>query len=298
MKVIEPKGLHPKNKHLSGYDFPKLMEVLPALKEFVAPNKYGNLSINFADSKAVKTFNRALLKSDYTINFWEFPDENLCPPIPGRVDYLHYLIDLINTDKGTILDIGTGATCIYPILGTAICNWNFVGTDIDEETLDIAEKIIQQNQLEDRIILQFQEDENHIFKGVIKENDRFLASVCNPPFYKSAEEAAGANNRKLKGLGLKNEPNKRNFSGNNNELWYVGGEKAFVHTYLYESSFFKENCCWFTTLVSNKDHLKSMYTSLKKLGATAIKTIPMVQGNKVTRVVAWSFLTEKERSDF
>lgn len=298
MKAKEPKGLHPKNIHITGYDFPKLIKVLPALAPFVSNNKYGNLSINFADALAVKMFNRALLKSDYNIDFWEFPDENLCPPIPGRVDYLHYLSDLVASSKGTILDIGTGATLIYPLLGTALCNWDFVGTDIDEETLDIAEKIIQENQLEERIILQFQKDENHIFKGIIKEEDRFLASVCNPPFYKSAEEAAGANNRKLKGLGLKNEPNKRNFSGNKNELWYIGGEKAFVHTYLYESSFFKENCCWFTTLVSNKDNLESMYSSLKKLGATEVKTIPMVQGNKVTRVVAWSFLTSKERSAF
>ena len=41
-----------------------------------------------------------------------------------------------------------------------------------------------------------------------------------------------------------------------------------------------------------------MYTSLKKLGATEIKTIPMHQGNKVTRVVAWTFLTEKEQKDW
>ena len=111
--------------------------------------------------------------------------------------------------------------------------------------------------------------------------------MCNPPFYKSQEEAMQANARKLEGLGKRSEG--RNFSGKQQELWYTGGEKAFIHNYLYESSLFKKQCVWFTTLISKKDLVKGMYTSLKKLGATDIKTINIGQGNKVSRIVAWTF---------
>ena len=81
----------------------------------------------------------------------------------------------------------------------------------------------------------------------------------------------------------------RNFSGNNNELWYVGGEKSFLHNYLYESSLFKEKSHWFTSLVSKKENVESLEKSSKKLGVKEFKVIPMSQGNKVTRIVCWRF---------
>jgi len=70
----------------------------------------------------------------------------------------------------------------------------------------------------------------------------------------------------------------------------ISSEKAFLHNLLYESSLYQENALWFTTLVSKKEHVKSMYDSLKKLGAKSIKTIEMQQGNKKSRIVAWSYI--------
>ena len=185
-----------------------------------------------------------------------------------------------------ILDIGTGATCIYPLLGVAEYHWNFVATDIDLDSLDTAQDIIYDNKLESKIELRQQLDEQQILKGILKDEDSFSATICNPPFYKSAEEAQGANKRKNRNLGNNAV---RNFSGNNNELWYVGGEKAFLHNYLYESSLFKEKSHWFTSLVSKKENVESLEKSSKKLGVKEFKVIPMSQGNKVTRIVCWRF---------
>lgn len=284
-------NLHPKNKHIADYDFSELCAKFTPLKEFVFTNKYQTETIDFANPKAVKSLNSALLVTYYNINHWDFPDENLCPPIPGRVDYIHHLADLLNTSKNkviTILDIGTGASCIYPILGNTEYGWKFVATDIDNNSLENAQKIISNNNLDDAITLRHQNNKDNILTGIITENDSFSASMCNPPFYASQYEAIEANARKLKGLGI--ETTARNFSGMQNELWYKGGEKAFLHNYLYQSSLFKTNCKWYTSLVSKKENVESMYASLKKLGATEIKTIPMHQGNKVTRIVAWSFV--------
>ena len=289
--------LHSNNKHKSGYNFNDLCEVYADLKEFVFVNQYGTETIDFSSPKAVKAINTALLFKYYNIQFWDFPDDNLCPPIPGRVDYIHYLADLLSVSKISkdisVLDIGTGVNCIYPLLGNAEYNWNFVGTDIDKKSLDRAQITLIKNKLTEAIQLRHQKDSTHIFTDILNETDKFSATMCNPPFYKSQEEAMQANAKKLKGLG-KTEVT-RNFSGKQQELWYKGGEKAFIHTYLYESSLFKTSCFWYTTLVSKKENAESMLSSLKKLGATNIKTIPMHQGNKVTRIVAWTFLTKEEQ---
>ncbi len=284
---MKDKGLHPKNNFKNGYNFDELIVQNPELKQFVAKNEFGTVTIDFSNPEAVRELNKALICSLDKISNWNFPRENLCPPIPGRLDYIHYLADLLSLkEEVKILDIGTGATCIYPLLGVSIYDWSFVATDIDLDSLDTAQDIIDDNKLTEKIELRQQFKEENILKGIIVDGDSFAAVMCNPPFYKSAEEAQGANGRKSKNLGNNAV---RNFAGNNNELWYIGGEKAFLHNYLYESSLFKTTSKWFTSLVSKKENAKSLEKSSKKLGATEFKVIPMHQGNKVTRIVAWRF---------
>jgi 23S rRNA (adenine1618-N6)-methyltransferase len=314
MNTIKNK-LHPRNIHKSGYDFVKLCKEYSALEEYVFINQHQITTIDFSKPKAVKALNTALLRTYYNINFWIFSDKNLTPPIPGRVDYIHYLADLLKSsifeENIKVLDIGTGASCIYPILGNAVYHWKFVATETEAYSLKSAKNLILKNQLTKDIEIRTQLDKSSIFKGIIKKNERFHVSMCNPPFFASKEEAVQANSLKVKGLNLSSlkrnptevndkatvKPN-RNFSGTNDEIWYKGGEKAFLHNYLYQSSLFKSSCFWFTTLVSNKKNLKSMYSSLGKLGATEIKTIPMQQGNKISRIVAWTFLSEKEQKNW
>jgi 23S rRNA (adenine1618-N6)-methyltransferase len=275
------------NRFSKSYNFDELIEGNKNLAKFVKENKYGTITIDFSDPKAVKELNKALLFTYDIISSWNFPDENLCPPIPGRLDYIQQLAHLLEQeDNTTILDIGTGATCIYPLLGVAEYNWNFVGIDIDLNSLDTAQDIIDDNNLDHKIKLRQQFDEQHILKGILEDNDSFSATMCNPPFYKSAEEARGANRRKSKNLGNNAV---RNFSGNNNELWYIGGEKAFLHNYLYESSLYPEKSKWFTSLVSKKENVESLQNSSKKLGVKDFKILPLCKGNKVSRIVCWRF---------
>lgn len=281
--------MHLKNKHIEKYNLDKLVLESPLLAEYIFVNNYGNKTINFANPKAVKILNTALLKRHYQINFWEFPNKNLCPPIPSRVDYIHYLADLIslNNKEVTILDIGTGATCIYPLLGNSVYNWSFIGTDIDPNSIENAQKIIDKNNLNNYIELRLQKNKSNILTNMVKENEHFTLSMCNPPFYKSEQEAIKANLLKSKNLKISNTS--RNFSGNSNELWYKGGEKAFLHNYLYESTLYKEKFEWFTSLVSKKELIKDLKHSAKKLNIPTFKIIEMNQGNKISRIIAWRF---------
>ena len=286
------KGLHRNNLHLGKYNFEALVSAVPELEAVLVQNPRGEATIDFSNPKAIKLLNTALLVHHYNITFWEFPNTNLCPAVPGRVDYIHHLNELISgaaEERAVkVLDIGTGASCIYPLLGIEVYGWSFVGTDISKQSLSYARRIVSKNQLQKFVQFRLQPNSAHIFEGILQEEDHFTATMCNPPFYKSAQEAEAANSRKRTNLGLNSL--ERNFSGASQELWYKGGEKAFLHTYLYESSKFKEQSIWYTSLVSKKEHIEGMEKSLQKLGAISFRVIPMYQGNKITRIVAWSFV--------
>ena len=294
--------MHKRNKHKVNYSFDTLTKAYPTLEPYIFTNKHKTETIDFANPKAVKALNTALLKAYYGVDYWGFPDSYLCPPIPGRVDYIHHLSDLLKKSNITkdikALDIGTGASCIYPLLGNAAYDWTFVAVDTNEKALNLAKTIVDKNNLRIKIQFRQQKDSAQIFKGILTKTDKFAVTMCNPPFFKSEVEALEATTRKLKGLGKATDTVIRNFAGQAHELWFTGGEKAFLHTYLYESSLYKEQCFWYTSLVSSKDNIKSMKKSLDKLGATAVKVIEMNLGNKKSRVVAWTFLNETQQQDW
>lgn len=218
-KTQEKTRLHSRNKNRDRYDLSALIVAEPELKNFIKPNKFGENSVEFADPKAVKLLNKALLHHYYGIKNWDFPDENLCPPIPGRADYLHFTADLLaQSNFGSlptgsqinVLDIGVGASCIYPIIGVTEYQWNFVGSDIDENSLESAQKIIDANdELKDKITLRLQKNSTSIFKGIIQENDRFDLTICNPPFHATPEEAEKGSRRKVTNLRGKKTENNR-----------------------------------------------------------------------------------------
>lgn len=301
--------LHPRNRHRQRYDFPSLIAACPALAPWVQENTYGDLSIDFANPKAVKTLNQALLIHHYQLSYWDIPDDYLCPPIPGRADYIHYLADLLAQNyKGKVpkgkriqcLDIGVGANCIYPIIGHQEYGWQFIGADVHQTSIASAQQIIDTNSnLKAVIKLRHQENSKHIFKNIIQPNEWIDATICNPPFHSSAQAATKGTLRKLKHLKPQQKTKKTlNFGGQAHELWCEGGEIAFIKTMIQESRQFATACCWFTTLVSKQENLKPAYKALKAADAQQVETIPMGQGNKISRILAWSFLTSKQQAQW
>ncbi|MCH2223760.1 MAG: 23S rRNA (adenine(1618)-N(6))-methyltransferase RlmF [Crocinitomicaceae bacterium] len=314
--AIERKGkqqtkssLHPRNKHRERYDLARLGEVCPELKSFVKPNKFGDESIDFADPVAVKFLNRALLEVHYEITNWDIPEGYLCPPIPGRADYIHHVSELLcQSNFGVIpigenvvaMDVGVGASCVYPIIGHYEYGWSFIGSDIDRKSIDSAQAILDQNEkVSSFVSLRYQKDKSDIFYGILNRDEKIDVSICNPPFHISADEARKGAVRKVKNLtGNKPLNPTLNFGGMSNELWCDGGERKFIRNIVHQSRKFADNCFWFTTLVSKQSNLKNIYDMLDQIGAREVKTIPMGQGNKVSRIVAWTFLSPKKRVDW
>jgi 23S rRNA (adenine1618-N6)-methyltransferase len=303
------QNLHPRSKHRGRYDFEALIYACPALAEFVKKNEYGDDSVDFANPSAVKMLNKALLKHFYHINYWDIPNNYLCPPIPGRADYIHYMADLLSDlndgalptgNKITCLDIGIGANCVYPLIGVQEYDWSFIGVDIDAVALSSVNKIIELNPaLHGKVETRLQINKNNILSGIFKKDDRIDITICNPPFHASLAEAEAGTHRKITNLsGRKNNKTVLNFGGQYDELIYKGGEKNFAQLMIQESKLFANSCLYFSILISKQENLNSVYDELERLKAADVCTIQMSQGNKVSRFVAWTFLTPRQQEEW
>ena len=269
--------------------------------------------------------NQALLAHYYGVKFWDIPEGYLCPPIPGRADYIHYVADLlaqtthVNKDNTPptgkeihALDIGTGASAIYPIIGSQSYGWRFTATDIDPISVNTAALICETNpKLKSAVKVKLQPEPKFIFKNIIGRQDYFDVVVCNPPFHASLEEAMEANSRKQHNLQRHRGKNENeqisrsstksgnaaqnlNFGGQHKELWSEGGEIAFLTKMAKESQDFAEHVGWFTSLVSKSENIKPLQLLLTQLGVAQMRIIEMSQGQKSTRILAWRFNTDEE----
>lgn len=301
-------GLHPRNRHAAGYDFADLVKASPELGRFVLRAPHGGPSIDFADPAAVKALNRALLAQAYGIRGWEFPEGYLCPPIPGRADYLHHLADLLAASNGgtvprgarmCVLDVGVGASAVYPLVGHREYGWSFVGSDIDPAALASAARIVAANGLEAVLQLRRQTDPAAAFAGVVGPEDRFDLTLCNPPFHASLREAREGTRRKWRNLGRGEAARPvLNFGGRGAELWCEGGEAGFVGRMAAESTRLAGQVMWFTTLLSSSASLPAVRRALRQAGAREVRTVAMAQGQKQSRFVAWTFLAPEARAEW
>lgn len=303
--------LHPRNRHQGHYDFALLLQHCPALAAHLITTPAGQRSIDFSDPGAVRRLNQALLAAQYGIAHWEIPPGYLCPPVPGRADYLHGLADLLASGNSgeiphgpavRVLDIGTGASAIYPLLGNADYGWRFLGVDIDAAALASAERIITANPgLADAIELRHQPHPQHIFTGLLRSEERFELSLCNPPFHASAAEARAGSQRKWQNLGkpaaARGAP-RLNFGGQHNELIHPDGESGFLRRMIEESRAVASQVLWFSSLVSKAALLPGLRRQLQSVSTTEVRVVNMAQGSKRSRFVAWTFQDRSQHAQW
>lgn len=325
LAAVAKEGFHPRNLHRTGYDFAALTRTHPALQPHIQRNKYnGEATIDFSNADAVLQLNAALLSHHYSVHSWGVPEGYLCPPIPSRADYIHHVADILigSSDSKSsqqqqqqqqvrVMDIGTGANCIYPILGSTIYGWDFVAVDIDAVALQSAAAIINSNpNIYGKVEVRQQKNSSRIFSGVMRAGEVFDATMCNPPFHDSLAAAAKGSARKWRNLGTaaaavaagataagkhrsqRQDAPHLNFGGQSNELCCAGGEVGFLAKLVRESAHpaMQQRVNWFTTLVSKSDNVKAMQALLQEQPAVqAVKTITMQHGQKKSRIVAWSF---------
>jgi len=297
------RGLHPHNPFAHGYDLQALTAIEPRLTPFLRTTPDQRLTLDFGEPAAVRWLNAALLKHQYQLEY-PLPEGVLCPAVPGRLDYLLRARDFLaslqhgrlpKTRHFQLLDIGCGANLIYSLLAAKACHYRVIATDIEASSLAIAAQLLQINQLEAAIELRHQPNASHIFTGVIKPGEQIDLTVCNPPFHRSAADAAAGTARKQRNLGRQQQQQQLNFAGQANELWCDGGELAFVSRMITESQQWGQQVAWFSTLVSQQQHVRPLQQLLQKHACPLSHWLPMQQGNKTSRVLLWSWLTPAQQ---
>jgi 23S rRNA (adenine1618-N6)-methyltransferase len=298
---------HPRNRHQGRYAFDRLVAAHPELSKWLVRTPRDEVSVDFAEPGAVLALNAALLASQYGISDWSVPEGYLCPPIPGRADYIHAMADLLAVPNGgevptgdvvTALDVGVGASGIYPIVGRSEYGWRFVASDVDDAALASTKRILEANAgLRGGVELRKQGARDEVLRGVIRTGERIDLVVCNPPFHASATEAAEGSARKWRNLG-KAPPRALNFGGHGGELWCPGGEAAFAGRMIAESAAFGKQLLWCSVLISKEANVPAVHRALKAAGVVENRTVRMEQGQKTSRLIAWSFLDPGEQRDW
>jgi 23S rRNA A1618 N6-methylase RlmF len=112
------------------FDFHKLACLEPELRPYVLILNCRTVC-NFKEQKSLIVLTKAIMKHCFGVQ-WMCPMENLCPRVPARLNYLLWVNYQVgpNLKIETVLDVGTGATLIYPLLGHAVFGWKFIATEI------------------------------------------------------------------------------------------------------------------------------------------------------------------------
>ncbi|XP_057420367.1 uncharacterized protein LOC130714487 [Lotus japonicus] len=338
----ERPTIHPNNKYSENPpDFALLASLYPTFQPFVHYSRDGHPRIDWTDFNATRELTRVLLHHDHALNWW-IPDGQLCPTVPNRSNYIHWIEDLLSSDiiPNTIsfggkvrgFDIGTGANCIYPLLGASLLGWSFVGSDVTDVAIEWARRNVDSNPHISELIEIRKVESNastpcveglHDEESVRSDKINLYTSVDTEvePLPSLPHDLHICENRNYHGppilLGVVRDDEKFDFcmcnppffesleeaglnpktscGGTSEEMVCPGGEKAFITRIIDDSAELKNHFRWFTSMAGRKSSLKDLISKLWKVGVTIVKTTEFVQGRTSRWGLAWSFLTPVQK---
>ncbi|KAI0640491.1 S-adenosyl-L-methionine dependent methyltransferase [Trametes meyenii] len=283
--------MHPRNPYSNPPDFSALAEAYPDLKPHIISTQNG-VAVDFTDEASQRRLTEAILSRDFGISI-ELPLGRLCPPVPNRLNYILWLEDVIEATSIALdaslsrvvrgLDVGTGASAIYPLLGCAVrSNWVFTGTEIDELSLQSARRNVNVNGLESKVSVVPADPSEPIFLPLFQEDRFYDFTMCNPPFYSSRDEVLRSAEAKEFG------PNAV-CTGADIEMITPGGEAVFVGKMVEESLKLREKCRWYTSMLGKLSSVAFIIQLLRDNKIENYAISELVQGRTRRWVVAWSF---------
>lgn len=294
--------MHPRNRYAVPPSFAELAAEYPSLQPFIIGDG-PHVTIDFKDVAAVRELTRCLLRRDFDVEL-ALPPHALCPAITVRLNYLHWVEDLLGdgaADKDSIhsgIDMyvvkvcflllipssGTGTSCIYAMLACRLHpRWRMLAVDRDPQALHYAALNVASNSLTDRIsVVSNASLGDQILSASLLDHATFDFTVCNPPFFSDAAEAT-------QGADLKSLPPLSACTGNDAEMITAGGETAFVARMIADSRDIADRVKWFTSQVGIRAHVRPLLALARRSGASAIATGTFLQGKTTRWGVAWSF---------
>ncbi|GAA5839161.1 hypothetical protein JCM9279_002613 [Rhodotorula babjevae] len=298
-----------RNPYATPVDYAQLAQAVPALAPFLRPARDGRQTIDFRDDAAVRALNAALLKRDFGLDLI-LPHDRLCPAVPSRLEYVLFVLHLAlatldrlesSTSSRPLvgLDIGTGASAIYPLLAMRTLEpppvslldkakvdapLRMLATDIDAHSLEYARKNVRANDLVQDVSLCEVEPDGALFPlEVVEAADTIDFVMCNPPFYSSQDEIDSS-------LAAKEIEPFAKCTGAENEMITPGGEVAFVSRMIEESlKLGRSRIRWFTSLLGKYSSLSPLVELLKskEIFNYHVHALPP-HGHTVRWVLAWS----------
>ncbi|KAI9247486.1 hypothetical protein BDA99DRAFT_526016 [Phascolomyces articulosus] len=267
--------------------FGELAQQYPALRPFVYTDRSDRPHIDFKDPKAVRTLTWCLLKRDFDLDV-KLRDDRLCPPVPNRLDYIIWIENILHETLSSDqfqnargIDIGVGASCIYPLLGCVRHkDWKFDGTEINETSVRCARGNVDKNKLNDRITVRYNDNPERIF--LLDKGESYTFCMCNPPFYASPDELEES-------LQNKQDLPFSVCTGTQNEMITDGGEYGFIERIMNESLIYKDRIQWYTSLIGLKKSVRPLVNQLKSFGITNYVVTEFIQGRTKRWAIAWSF---------
>ncbi|KAJ3503764.1 hypothetical protein NLJ89_g8288 [Agrocybe chaxingu] len=281
--------MHPRNPYRNPPDFVTLAISYPLLFPYLNEK---TKTIDFKDGSAQRRLTEAIMFRDFGVKL-EIPEDRLCPPVPNRMNYVLWIQDIVYAHRDVLetrprrirgIDVGTGATAIYPILACKMeGTWDMVGTEIDDMSFTYAQRNVASNDLRNRIDIRNASKEGRILFPLEKPNEKYDFCMCNPPFYASAAEVEDlAREKEL--------PPNAVCTGSDIEMIYPdGGEAGFVGRMVEESETFQTRCKWYTSMFGKMSSVTRIVEMLRQRSIPNYAITEFVQGQTRRWAVAWSY---------
>ncbi|ESO91743.1 hypothetical protein LOTGIDRAFT_121844 [Lottia gigantea] len=282
------KFMHPRNLYRNKKpDFASLALKYPEFKELSSQDFNGKVTLDFKNPESVRILTQTLLKEDFNLDI-EIPTDRLVPTLSSRLNYIHWIEDMFSDQYEGLngIDIGTGSSCIYAILGCKLNNWSFLATEIDEKNYEYACQNVARNNMEEKIKVIKVEENSGLPETIIKDSGKkFDFIMCNPPFFADHMEAqAVSTSRKID----RPDPPSLNTAEDCESIIH-GGEAAFIKQMIIDSFKLKDKIKVFSSMVGKKLNVAVIKDELKRQQIKNRSTTEFCQGKTMRWGVAWSF---------
>ncbi|KZT53193.1 hypothetical protein CALCODRAFT_440486, partial [Calocera cornea HHB12733] len=270
-------------------NFVELAEAYPPLKPHVFLRQ-GQPALDFRDPNVQRRLTEAILHRDFNLKL-ALPNNRLCPAVPNRWDYVAWINEILvssyDVSPSSIhgIDIGTGASAIYTLLGCrSHASWSMVGTvDVDATSLHWARENVALNGLQDRIEVMAVDMSQPIVQPLVAHPDiQFDFLMCNPPFYSSADEIADL-------AAMKEFDPNGVCTGSDNEMIIAGGEVGFVGQIVRESVQLRTRCRWYSSLLGKLSSVREIVELVRSEKINNYVIGEITQGRTKRWAIAWSF---------
>lgn len=284
------KYMHPRNLYKDkAPNFRALAEKYPEFANCVFKDLKGKCHLDYKSPTSLRQLAIALLKEDFDLEV-EMPLNRLIPTIPLRLNYILWIEDILkelSDVKGKGIDIGTGATCVYPLLGCKKNGWEFLASEVDETNFTIAEKNIQRNKMQEKIKVKKVSGKTALLELLEGNAGQFDFCMCNPPFFADHMEAQAITSSRSDDRA---EPSSIN-TASVGESITEGGEAEFIKKIIVESVDFQGKIKIFTSMIGKKTNIPLVKKELRDHKIPNYQTTEFCQGKTMRWGIAWTFDT-------